>query len=150
LSGGELGVLTEREGSARRNGASAGVALPLFSQGQGAVARAEAEVQAAQARVQAIEVAIDADLDTQLEQLTAAREEYTQYREQLIPQREAVVARLTEQANFMLASPFDLLLARQQSYAAYEGAVTALQSWWQGRIALTRALGAPFPVPAKE
>ena len=60
------------------------------------------------------------------------------------------MARLSEQANFMLIGPFELLLARQQSYIAYEGAVDALQSWWQGRIALTRALGAPLPAPAKE
>lgn len=150
LSGSELGVLAEREGETRRAGASAGVSLPVFSQGQGAVARAAAELQAAQSRVHAIEVAIDAEVDTQLEQLGAAREQYQQYREQLIPQREAAVARLTEQANFMLVSPFELLLARQQSYSAYEGAVAALQSWWQARIALTRALGAPFPAPAKE
>jgi len=151
LGGSEIGAITEREGnSSRRSGVSAAVELPLFSQGQPAVARVESELQAAQARVQQIEVAIDAEVDAQLEQLTLAREQYTQYRDKLIPLREAAVARLSEQANFMLIGPFELLLARQQSYSAYAGAVDALQSWWQGRIALTRALGAPLPKPAKE
>jgi cobalt-zinc-cadmium efflux system outer membrane protein len=151
LGGGEIGAVAEREGSTnRRAGLSAALELPLFSQGQPAVARAESELQLAQARVRQIEVAIDAEVDSQLEQLALAREQYTQYREKLIPLREAAVARLSEQANFMLIGPFELLLARQQSYTAYEGAVDALQSWWQGRIALTRALGAPLLAPAKE
>lgn len=149
VNGAELAAVTEHEGErTRRTGASAGIALPLFSQGQGAVARATAELQGAQARVRSIEVAIDAEIDALLEQLAAGREQYARYREQLIPQREAVVARLTEQANFMLIGPFDLLLARQQSYSAYEGAVDSLQSWWQERIALTRSLGAPLLLPA--
>lgn len=150
LGGSELGAVAEREGGSRRSGLSAGVQLPLFSQGQPAVARADAELQAALARAREIEVAIDAEIDAQLEQLALAREQYTEYREKLIPQRETAVARLSEQANFMLVGPFELLLARQQSYIAYEGAVDALQSWWQGRIALTRALGAPLPAPDKE
>ncbi len=147
LGGSEFGAIADHEGASRRNGLSAGVELPLFWQGQPAVARADAELQAAQARVRQIEVAIDAEIDAQLEQLALAGEQYAEYREQLIPQRESVVARLSEQANFMLTGPFELLLARQQSYTAYEGAVDALQSWWQGRIALTRALGAPLPAP---
>lgn len=151
LGGSEFGAVTEREGAGtRRSGVSAAVELPVFSQGQPAVTRVEYELQAAQARVRQIEVAIDAEVDAQLEQLALAREQYTRYREQLIPLREAAVARLSEQANFMLTGPFELLLARQQSYTAYAGAVDALQSWWQGRVALTRALGAPLPAPAKE
>ena len=148
VNGAELAAVTEHEGETHRTGARAGIALPLFSQGQGAVARATAELQGAQARVRSIEVSIDAEIDALLEQLAAGREQYARYREQLIPQREAVVARLTEQANFMLIGPFDLLLARQQSYSAYDGAVDSLQSWWQERIALTRSLGAPLLLPA--
>ena len=77
LGGSEIGAVAEREGGSRRAGLSAGVELPLFSQGQPAVARADAELQAAQARVRQIEVAIDAEIDAQLEQLALAREQYT-------------------------------------------------------------------------
>lgn len=143
--GSRLGATAERDGTTHRAGLGVGVELPLFSQGQPAIARAGAQVQIARARVQSLEVAIDADIDAQLAQLALARDQYREYRENLLPGRESAVTRLTEQANFMLSSPFELLLARQQSYAAYQGAIEALQSWWAARIALTRALGAPLP-----
>jgi cobalt-zinc-cadmium efflux system outer membrane protein len=149
LGGSAVSVLGEQEGDSRRTGISAGIELPLFSQGQSAVARATAELQLAEAHVRQLEVSIDAEVDAQLEQLARAYDEYRQYRERLIPQRESIVARLSEQANFMLTGPFELLLARQQSYSAYEGAVDALQSWWQSRVALARALGAPLPTPVR-
>jgi outer membrane protein, heavy metal efflux system len=146
LGEGELGLAMERERpDPTRRGASAGLQLPLFHQGQAGVARAAAELELARANQRALEIALDAELDTQLEQLLQSQRQYTLYREQLIPQRETAVAELSRQANFMLASPFELLAARQQEYNAYEGAIESLHDYWQNRVALARAVGAPLP-----
>jgi cobalt-zinc-cadmium efflux system outer membrane protein len=146
LGDSEVGAVAERDGNSdTRRGASLGLPLPVFHQGQGGVARANAELEMARAGRGQLETGLDAELDTQLEQLAESRRQYSLYREQLVPQREAAVARLTEQANFMLASPFELLVARQQEYSAYEGAIEALHDYWQHRIELTRTVGAPLP-----
>ncbi|MBK9251471.1 MAG: hypothetical protein IPM70_06030 [Proteobacteria bacterium] len=63
------------------------------------------------------------------------------YREGLIPEREAVVARLTEQANYMLVDSFAVLMARQQEYDAYAGYVDAQLKFWNAHVELQRAMG---------
>jgi cobalt-zinc-cadmium efflux system outer membrane protein len=142
----EVGVIGEREsGGISRRGASGALALPIFQQGQGALARVAADLAQARAHVKQIEIAIDSDLRLQLELVDQATEQYTLYREQLIPQREAAVARLVEKVNFMLIGSFELLVAKQQEYAAYEGSLEALHAYWRARLELARAAGGPLP-----
>jgi len=151
LGGGELGAAAEREGSdTTRRGAVATVPLPIFQQGQGKIARVSAVLETARSNQRRLEIALDAELDSHLQQLAQTQRQYTLYREQLIPQREAAVARLSEQANFMLASPFELLLAKQQEYNAYEGVIESLQDYWQNRVELARTVGAPLPTMTTE
>jgi outer membrane protein TolC len=90
-------------------------------------------------------VAIDSELDSQLNQIEQTQAQYLLYREHLIPAREAAVARLAEKVNFMLAGSFELLMAKQQEYAAYEGSLEALHDYWQAQLALARAVGGPLP-----
>ena len=142
----DVGAIGEREaGGISRRGVAATIALPLFQQGQGALARATAQLAQARARARQIEVAIDSELTSQREQMDQAQAQYTLYREQLIPQREAAVARFGEKVNFMLVGSFELLTAKQQEYAAYEGSLEALHEYWQARLALARAIGGPLP-----
>jgi cobalt-zinc-cadmium efflux system outer membrane protein len=144
----EIGAVSEREADGTwRVGPSLTLALPLFNQGQGALARATAELNAARAAERALELQIGNEVQLQTERLHLAREQTTTYRESLIPQREAVVARLAEQANFMLTDTFNLLLAKQQEYSAYEGYVDAVHDYWVARAELTRAVGGRLPEP---
>jgi len=137
-----VGADLDREGDgARRFGPAIEVALPVFQQGQGAVARADAELAAAQAVLAELENSAQAELTRQLERRELARQQVQAYREGLIPEREAVVARLTEQANFMLVDTFAVLLARQQEYAAWDGYVDAQLSFWTAHVELLRAMG---------
>jgi outer membrane protein, heavy metal efflux system len=146
LRNGEIGAISEREGtSGTRGGVSAAVELPLFQQGQAEITRSGARRDAAAARVRALEVAIDAEVHSQLEQLSQLRTQVTLYREQLIPQRETAVTELSRRANFMLSGPFELLDAKQSLQQSESGAIEALQEYWQGHLALARALGAALP-----
>jgi cobalt-zinc-cadmium efflux system outer membrane protein len=151
LRGGEIGAISEREGtSGTRGGVSAAVELPLFQQGQAEITRSGARRDAAAARVRELEVAIDAEVNSQLDQLSQLRTQLTLYREQLIPQRETAVTELSRQANFMLSGPFELLDAKQSLQQAESGAIEALQEYWQGHLALARALGAALPTVITE
>lgn len=142
LADSRAGVAFDREADgARRLGPSVELALPLFHQGQGAVARAEAGLEAARAARDELEIAAQAELTRHLSRLALAREQAQAYRDGLIPAREAVVARLTERANFMLVDTFAVLLARQQEYAAYAGYVDAQLNFWNAQVNVLQALG---------
>ena len=141
-----LGVAGEREADgSKRVGPSLSLTLPVFNQGQGAVARAEAQLASAQATRQILETQIGNEVQRHAERMAAARERATAYREALIPQREAVVARYQERVNFMLTDAFSLLLAKQQEYAAYGGYVDAVQAYWAARVELVRSVGTALP-----
>lgn len=142
LADSRLGAELDRESDgAKRLGPTAEIALPVFHQGQGAVARADAALAAARAGLEELENAAQAELGRQVARLELAREQVHAYRERLIPAREAVVARVTEQANFMLVDTFAVLVARQQEYAAYAGYVEAQLRYWNAHVDLQRALG---------
>jgi len=136
------GVAYEREADdAKRLGPTVQVGLPLFQQGQGAMARADAELARAEAEVTELQIAIQAEVARHLQRMELARLQAEAYREGLIPQREAVVARLKEQANFMLVDNYAVLTARQQEYAAYAGYVDAALTYWTAQTELSRAMG---------
>ena len=142
----DLGVAGEREADgSKRVGPSVSLALPVFNQGQGAIARAEAESAGARAAQQLVETQIGNEVQLQADRMRLARAQAASYRDGLIPQREAVVARLQEQVNFMLTDTFNLLLAKQQEYAAYVGYIDAVQSYWSARTELMRAVGTRLP-----
>ncbi|MFT3907188.1 MAG: TolC family protein [Steroidobacteraceae bacterium] len=140
-----VGVQSERENGVTRTGPSISLALPLFQQGQGAVLRAQSELQQGEARAQQLGEQIDAQLQTQLQRMQSAQQQFALYRGTLIPLHEQLVARLAEQQNFMLIGPFEGMVARQQQYEAYEGAIDAARSYWLARIELSRLGGAALP-----
>lgn len=142
---GALGAQGERENGVTRTGPALTLVLPLFQQGQGAVARAAARLEQAEAQRQQLAVQIDAELDAQVQQLTLAQRQFALYRDALIPQHEQLVQRLSEQQSFALIGPFEGLMARQQQYQAYAGAIEAAQDYWRARIELARIAGAPLP-----
>ena len=142
LAESRVGAALEREpDGVRRLGPAVEVALPLFQQGQGAVARASAQLEMAESALQELEIGAQAEVVRHIARRDLARERSLAYRDELIPQREAVVAGTTEQANFMLVDSFAVLAARQQEYAAYAGYVDAQLSFWQAHVELLRATG---------
>jgi cobalt-zinc-cadmium efflux system outer membrane protein len=142
LADSRVGAALDREADgAKRLGPSVELALPVFQQGQGAVARADAQLIAAQSALAVLEVSAQAELARQVSRRELAREQVGAYRAGLIPEREAVAARIAEQANFMLVDTFAVLMARQQEYAAYAGYVDAQLKFWNAHVGLMRAMG---------
>ncbi|MBD8524396.1 TolC family protein [Pseudomarimonas arenosa] len=142
----EVGYEREREldGEVLR-GPSLALALPLFNQGQGALARAQAELQQARAELDGRLLAVQNDTRLGLDALQVARTIAERYRVDIVPRREAIVARTQEQVNFMLVGVFELLLAKQQEYDAYQAYLEAVRDYWIARAALRGAVGGRLP-----
>ncbi|WP_257389620.1 TolC family protein, partial [Tahibacter caeni] len=145
----EIGAEREREtdGNTLR-GPTLALALPLFDQGQAAIARAEARLEQGRAALARLELDIDNDVSLGVDRVAALRRIAEDYRAALIPQREAVVARQSERLNYMLIGAFELLLAKQQEYDAYQGYLESVRDYWQARVALARAVGTRLPSDA--
>lgn len=146
----EVGVETARKTDGQRlTGPTLALQLPLFNQGKGAVARSKAQLQQADAELSALEVGIAAGIRRAHAELHSARARIEHYRTALIPQREEIVARTQEQVNYMLVGQFELLMARQEEYDAYQGYLEAIRDYWLARTELAREVGAPLPGSAQ-
>lgn len=142
----EVGAEREREpDGGRLSGPTLALALPLFDQGQAAIARAEARLEQSRAALARLELDIDHEVRAGVERVAAQREIAQAYRDALIPQREAIVAREGERYNYMLIGAFELLVAKQQEFDAYQGYLEAVRDYWQARVALARAIGTRLP-----
>jgi len=146
----EVGVETERETDRSRiTGPTLALELPIFNQGKGRVAKADAALQEAEAELRLLEIEISNGVRRASADVAAAKARAEQYRQSLIPLREAIVARAQEEVNFMLKGQFELLLAKQQEYDAYQGYLEAVRDYWLGRVELAREVGAPLPSSGK-
>jgi len=135
---------SETDGGTLR-GPTVTLALPLFNQGQGAVARSQAQVEDARARLDAAELGVRNEIALGLDRLDTSRAITERYRSALLPQREAVVARTQEQVNFMFQGVFELLRVKREQYDAYEAYLEAVRDYWIDRASLRRAAGGRLP-----
>lgn len=145
----DLGVEREREpDGGKLSGPSLALAIPLFNQGQAAIARAEAQLEIGRASLARLELQIDNDVLLGRDRVAAMRSIVEDYRSALVPQREAIVARQQERTDFMLSGAFDLLLSRQQEFDAYAAYLDAVRDYWVARTELGRAVGTVLPSDA--
>jgi len=146
----EVGVAMERETDRTKlYGPNLSLQLPIFNQGKGSVIRAQALVEQSRARLQLLEQEIDNKVRWKVAHIKIIRSIVEKYRTALIPQREAVVAHTQENVNFMLMGVFELLVAKQQEYDAYQGYIEAVRDYWLARVELMRALGTRLPNDSK-
>jgi cobalt-zinc-cadmium efflux system outer membrane protein len=145
----EAGVETEREPDRSRiTGPTLSLELPIFNQGRGRVARAEAALQEAEADLRELEVSISNGVQRAAADVAVAKARAEHYRTSLIPLREAIVARTQEELNYMLEGQFQLLLVKQQEYDAYQGYLEAVRDYWLARVELAREVGTVLPSSA--
>ena len=142
----DLGIEREREfDGARVRGAFLDLELPVFNQGQGQRERAQAELRQARAELNALLLAVRNDTHLGLEAMLAQRDITEHYRTELVPRREKIVAESQKQQNFMLIGVFELLLAKQEEYDAYQDYLEAVRDYWIARAELRKAAGGRLP-----
>jgi len=142
----EAGYEWERETDGTKlRGPTLALELPIFNQGQGAVARAEARLLDARARADALALVVGNEVATGVDQLTIAREVSERYRLEWLPAATSAVERQQERFNFMLVGAFDLIQAKRDQYDAWQGYFEAVRDYWIARSALRAATGGLLP-----
>jgi cobalt-zinc-cadmium efflux system outer membrane protein len=142
----EAGYEWERETDGTKlRGPTLALELPIFNQGQGAVARAEAHLLDARARADALALIVQNEVAAGAQRLALAREVSERYRMEWLPAADSAVERQQERFNFMLVGAFDLIQAKRDQYDAWQGYLESLRDYWIVRSALRAATGGLLP-----
>ena len=134
----EVGAIGEREGEdgAWAAGPVLSLPIPLFNQGQPAVAAARAELRRARAQYVATAVELRSAVRAGAALLRNARARVAYYKQVVLPLRGQIVEQSQLQYNAMQIGPFQLLQARQQQIEAGAQYIEALREYWQARTAV--------------
>jgi outer membrane protein, heavy metal efflux system len=142
----EVGVEAEREtDGARLIGPTLSIQLPLFHQGQGTHARADALAAWSVAEQRRLQIDVVSEVDLAVARVQGASARVADFRERIRPARAAVVARMQEEVNAMLRGVFELVDARIDELEAAIGTFEALGDHAVARASLERAIGARLP-----
>jgi cobalt-zinc-cadmium efflux system outer membrane protein len=138
----KLGVDTERDPDGQRlTGPTLDLELPIFNQGQGAIAKLTAQYRQAQRELEAMAINIRSEVREARDQLVAARDLTSDIGQRLLPTQQQALKLTLEQHNFMLKSAYDLLLAKQNEIVAERSYIEAWRDYWIARAELERAVG---------
>ncbi|MBT8331090.1 MAG: TolC family protein, partial [Deltaproteobacteria bacterium] len=142
----EVGVSTERETDQTWvTGPSLAIELPIFNQRQADIARLEAQLRRSQKRLTAQAIEIRSEVRSLRNRLIMQRNIVNHYRRTVLPLREQIVDLTLKNYNYMLTGAFDLLIAKQQEFSAYQNSVEAIRDYWIIRADMQRSLGGSLP-----
>ena len=118
--------------------------IPLFDQGQPALARLSAEYRRSLRRFEALAVNIRSEVREARDALIAARDAAQYHAQFLLPQNQQLLSETLLQYNAMQVGNYDLLLAKQREQQAEQAAIEALRDYWIARVRLQTAVGGTF------
>ncbi len=138
----EFGVDTERD-TDRTNvtGPTLRLELPIFNQGQGRVAKGQAELRRAERKLEALAIGLRADVRALHDKLAALRETARFYQTEVVPTRRAITAGMLLHYNGMLVGNFELFTTRAEQIEAEHKAIETQRDYWTTRAELERAVG---------
>lgn len=144
----KLGVDTEREPDRTRlTGPTLDLELPIFDQGQGAIAKLAAQFRQARRQLEAAETDARSEVRAARDLLAARRTLAETYRRTLLPQQRLIVDQTQLQYNAMQAGGAGLLAARERQLNTERLYLEAWRDYWLARVELERALAGGGPVP---
>ena len=133
----DLGAAAEREPDGEwAVGPAFSVPVPLFNQGQPAVASAQAQLRRARQLYAATAVQVRSRARAVASDVTAAREQVDYYAEVVLPLRGRILEQTQLQYNAMQVGAFQLLTAKQQQIDAGAAYINALHDYWVARTEL--------------
>ena len=146
LGGLDLGVEGGNESleNSRVIGPRAEFVLPIFNQGQGAVARALSELRRAEEELEAKSVDARSEVRLERDRLTRARSSVAYGQKVMIPLRQRIVGLAQQRYNGMYLGVFELVRARQNEIDAVQEYIDASRDYWMARADLERAVGGSF------
>lgn len=138
----EAGVNTEKETDGQRvTGPTLNLELPIFDQGQAAIAKLAAQYRQAQRGLEALAIDARSQVRESRDRLIANRDLAEYYQKILLPLRIQIVNQTLLQYNAMQKGPLDLLLAKERELQAERGYVEAWRDYWISRADLEKAVG---------
>jgi cobalt-zinc-cadmium efflux system outer membrane protein len=141
-----IGVFYKREDDGENFfGPEIELGLPIFNQGQGRIARAEAEYRRSAGNVEALAVEIRSETREARDRLAAAQEAARHLEQALMPLQQSIVDETLKFYNGMLVGVYDLLLAQQGQVQTARQYVGSLKEFWKTWAELERALGGRIP-----
>lgn len=147
IPGVTVGVDTERTPDGQRvTGPTLDLELPIFDQGQPAVARLGAEFQQARDNYLADEVNVRSEVREARDALLAAREAVEFSQNILLPLQKQILGETLLQYNAMQKNTYDLLIAKEQEQESEQNNIESLRDYWIARVALERAVGGRLAV----
>jgi cobalt-zinc-cadmium efflux system outer membrane protein len=142
LPGVTVGVDTERDTSGQRvTGPTLSLEIPLFDQGQPALAKLAAQYRQAQRSFEALAVNVRSEVREARDALIAARDAAEYYEKVLLPQRQRVLRETLLHYNAMQKGNYELLAAKEREQIAERGYVEALRDYWIARAELEKVVG---------
>ena len=142
----EVGISRERETDRTWvTGPSLAIELPIFNQRQADIARLEAQLRRSQKRLTAQAIEIRSEVRSLRNHLIMQRNVIDHYRRTVLPLREQIVDLTLKNYNYMLTGAFDLIMAKQQEFEAYQKYLEALRDYWIIRADMQRSLGGRLP-----
>ncbi len=126
-----IGVSADRKAGAWDVGPAIAIGLPLFDQGQGPRARANAELRRAQNLAIATAVDLRATARATRQRVLGAYAEAKHLFDVVLPNRQTVLNETLKQYNAMNASTFELLVARRDMVDGGRQYIDALRRFWR-------------------
>lgn len=136
----KAGVSAERQETAWSVGPAIELELPIFYQGQGEVARAEAEMRRVRQEHAGLALRIRAAARTASQNLVVARDSALYYRNHLLPERARIVEETQLMYNAMSVGAFELLQAKRDQVLTESAYVDTLEDYWAARNELEQLL----------
>lgn len=135
-----VGVSSERQDGEWEVGPAFSLPLPLFSQGQPAIARAEAMLRQARERYRAMRIDVASDARILAARVVSLRQRVDRYRKTILPLRESIVHDTQLQYNAMQVGAFQLLEAKRGQITAAQEYLGILRDYWIARADLELGL----------
>jgi len=138
----KIGIDTERTPDGQRvTGPTLDLELPLFDQGQPAVAWLVAELAQARDLYAAQELNARSEIRQARDTLLAAREAAELTEKNLLPLRKKILGQTLLHYNAMQKNAYDLLLAKEREQIAEQTFIESKRDYWLARVELERAVG---------
>src|SRR6266700_2888910 len=143
LQGAEFGAHYEHEieGGLHSIGPSVNVPIPIFNQGQPAVARSSAKLRQSEQRYLALAAEIRSDVRAARDKMLLSRRQVEYFKSTALPTRTRVTEESQLEYNAMQIGPFQLLQAKQEEVKTGAESVEALRDYWVARAELEKAVG---------
>src|SRR6266446_6488549 len=143
LQGAEIGAHYEHEieGGLHSIGPSVNVPIPIFNQGQPAVARSSAKLRQSEQRYLALAADIRSDVRAARDKMLLSRRQVEYFKSTALPTRTRVTEESQLEYNAMQIGPFQLLQAKQEEVKTGADSVEALRDYWVARAELEKAVG---------